>query len=134
MLLVQVTASLLLLAGVLFFMWRLPKRSGAHFRWAPPLALLSPWAGLAAVLASALLWVVSQPDPWVAAVLLVLGPLSIGTGILVLWMYRRIDDPPPAALLHRLQARVGIGLGLLAVALGYAFVLTHKTPFTPVGL
>ena len=35
--------------------------------------------------------------------------------------------------LQQMQARVGITLGLIAVTIGYIYVITHKAPFTPVG-
>ena len=131
---VQVAASFLLVAVVMWFMFRLPRRGESLYGWAPPLALLSVWSGLAAVVLTPLLWIVRYPDVWIAAFLLFLEPASLAAGILVLWIYRDLNTGEKTILLQRLQARIGIGLGLTAVAAGYAYVLMHKTPFTPVGV
>lgn len=129
----QVILSGLLVITVLWFMWKLPRKNNGHFDWAPPLALLSAWGGALSAIASGLLWVVQFPDSWLVLVLLVLDPGAIGAGALVLWIYRGNEATHESIHLHRLQARVGIVLGLLAVTLGYVFVMTNKMILTPVG-
>ncbi len=133
MLTIQVVASLLLVAAVLWFLWRLPRSSGALDWLAPPLALSSAWVGLAALPASAALWVLPNPDRWVAVSLLLLDPAALALGVGVMWIYRGRKGESHTVTLQRTQARVGITLGLLAVTVGYLYVLTHKTPFTPTG-
>jgi hypothetical protein len=130
----QVLVSALLVTAVLVFMWRLPRRGEALAGWAPPLALVSAWTGLLAGAISAALWLLPFPDRWLAAALLFFDPASIACGTLVLWIHRGVEAGPPAVDAQRTQARVGIVLGIAAVVLGYAYVMTHKTPFTPVGL
>ncbi len=130
----QVAASFLLVGAVLYYMFRLPRRGEALYGWAPPLALLSVWSGLIAAVLSPLLWVVRHPDIWIVAFLLLLEPAALAAGTLVLWIYRGLDTAEQTILVQRLQAKTGIGLGLIAVAVGYAYVLSHKTPFTPVGM
>ncbi len=133
MIIIQVTASYALVAVVLFFMWRLPRNDGAYESWAPPLALLSPWLGLTSLVVSALLWVLPQSDRWLVTLLLLLAPAAVGASIGVLWIYRRMEQPDETVFNQRLQAKVGLGLGILAVVLSYVFVMVAKTPFTPVG-
>ncbi len=137
----QVGGALLLVAAVLWWMWRLPRDESPAPMWAAWLGLVSPWAGIAAVMTSLLAWWSSAADVLLSASLLALDPLAVGTGVLVLWTQRRgggvaerVGEDARARGLQRVQACVGIGLGLLAVALGYTYALTHKTPFTPVGL
>lgn len=130
---IQVVASLALVAAVLLFMWKLPVSGERFFGWAPPLALLSAWCGLAAVILSILLWRLPSPDWWISTTLLILDPASLCFGVLVLWIYRKHDGDEETVHMQLIQARTGILLGLIAVALGYWFVMTHKAPFTPVG-
>ena len=130
----QVFVSGLLVVAVLWFMWRLPRRGEMFFGWAPPLSLLSAWAGLLAVACSLLLWVLPFADAWVAAVLLLMDPAAIAAGTLVLWVYRGHEAGGETIRMQRLQASVGIGLGLLAVVLGYVYVMVMKPLWTPVGL
>lgn len=130
----QVTASYALVAVVLWFMWRLPRRGESWFGVAAVMALGSAWAGLAAVIASALLWWVAMPDWLLAVVLLLLDPGAIALGVLVLWVYRGHKSTSPAIVQQRLQAKTGVALGLSAVVIGYIFVMTHKQLFTPVGM
>ena len=129
----QVAGSVLLVMVVLWFMWRLPRRGEALFGWAPPLALLSAWGGLLALAATLLLWVVSTVDAWLVLVLLMLDPGAIATGVLVLWIYRGHLGTSETIEMQVIQAKVGIFLGCIAVAIGYLYVMTHKTPFTPIG-
>ena len=128
----QVGASVLLVAVVLYFMWRMPRRGDALAGWAPPLAFMSAWSGLLAVVFSALLWVLPYPDLWVVALFLVLDPLACAAGVLVLWIHRGATASEPVDM-QRLQARVGVALGAVAVAIGYVYVMTHKTIGTAPG-
>jgi len=128
-----VLASFLLVAVVLWFMFRMPASGAALFPWAPPLALSSVWLGLAATALAVGLWVLDHADYLVAIALLLIDPAALATGILVLWIYRHEDTPKETVVLQKQQACVGITLALLAVAVGYAFVMIHKAPFTPVG-
>lgn len=128
----QVLASALIVAGVLVFMWRLPRRGEWLYPWAPPLALGSAWLGLLALVLTALLWVLPAPDAWLVVLFLALDPAAIAAAVLVHWIYRGAAGSETIEL-QRLQAKVGLTLGVLAVALGYAYVMTHKTLFTPVG-
>lgn len=130
---IQVAASLVLVAAVLWFMWKLPASGERFFTWAPPLALMSAWAGLIAVVFSIVLWWLPGPDVWLTGILLVLDPAALCGGILVLWIYRKHDGAQPTVSAQLVQARAGIILALVAVTLGYIFVMTHKTPFSPVG-
>jgi hypothetical protein len=130
---IQVIASLGLVAAVLWFMWKLPASGERFFAWAPPLALMSAWAGLVAVVISIVLWWLPGPDVWITGILLVLDPAALCGGILVLWIYRRYEGTEPTVTAQRTQARAGIILSLIAVTIGYIFVMTHKTPFSPVG-
>ena len=130
---IQLIISALIVLGVLWFMWRLPRSGDKFFAWAPPLAFASPWAGLLGLVLSILLRWLPYPDRWLVLIFLVLDPVSIATGTLVLWIYRGHDAGPETITMQRLQARVGIILGLLAVAAGYFYVMTNKPPMTPIG-
>jgi len=129
----QVVASLGLVAAVLFFMWKLPASGERFFGWGPPLALMSAWGGLIGIVFSLCLWFMPMPDLWITGILLVLDPAAICAGTLVLWIYRRHDGMEETIFMQLTQARIGIGLALIAVTIGYVFVMTHKDPFTPVG-
>ena len=124
----QVALSFLLVAVVLFFMWRLPRRGESFFGWAPPLALVSAWTGLIAVICAVVTWFVSRPDPLIAASFLFVDPVAIAMGALVLWIYRGYESPEQTISEQRIQATVGIALGILAVVVGYVFVFVHKPP------
>lgn len=129
----QLLASAALVVAVLWFMWRLPRKNTATYAgWTPWLAIGSAWAGLFAVVSAGLLWVLPYPDRWLPWILLLLCPAAVGAAVLVFWVYRGQTNSGPAAM-HRTQARFGLTLGLLAVLIAYAFVLTHKALFTPVG-
>lgn len=133
---VKVIFSLLIVAGVIFFMWRMPVREGAYFTWAPLLAIGSVWSGLASLVGSLLLFtgLLSGPDQWLVILFLLLDPFAIAGGVLTLWIYRRQPTTEATILAQKLQARVGIVIGLLAVAVGYVYVMTHKTPFSTIGI
>ena len=131
---IKIFASAALVMAVLWFMWRLPHRGDALDGWAPPLALLSAWLGLAGVVMSALLWVLPYPDRWITLLFLLLDPAAIAAGVLVLWIYRGRAGTAPTIDAQCLQARVGVALGIAAVAIGYIYVISHKAPGTPVGV
>ena len=130
----KVALSFLLVAIVIWWMWRLPRRGESYFNWAPALALLSVWMGLIALVVSLGLWVVAWPDPVIAAVFLALDPVALTTGTLVLWIYRHYETTEPTVSNQKLQARVGLTMGFLAVAAGYLFVMTYKEPGSIVGM
>lgn len=131
---VQVVVSCIIVLGVLWFMWRLPRRGESLFGWAPPMALLSVWAGLMAVVISLLLWFVPVPDVWLVALLLILDPGSIAAGTLVLWIYRGYEQTAETIRMQRTQAVIGIMFGLAAVAIGYLYVMLHKPIGSAVGV
>ena len=133
MLSLQVVLSALLVVLVLWWMWRLPQREGAFFNWAPLLALGSVWGGVAGTVLSGLLWLTSSPDRWVVVLFLVIDPFGIAAGVLTIWIYRGHGSDEQTIYLQQMQARIGITLGLIAVTIGYIYVITHKAPFTPVG-
>jgi len=131
----QVMLSVALFSAVLWWMWQLPRRQGSVAEsWAPWLALLSPWAGMAALVTAIAHWLVPWPDASIVLAMLVLEPAAAASGILVLWVHRERAAAEAARRMQCAQARVGIGLALLAVALSYGFVMSHKTLFTPVGV
>lgn len=130
----QVCVSLIMVAAVVWAMFRMPRKDESFFGWAPPLAFASTWAGLFAVVGSSLLWVLPNPDLWVVSLFLVLDPLALAAGTLVFWIYREYNTDSETVRYQRLQAVIGITLGLIAVTLGYIYVMTHKTIGSPVGL
>ena len=143
----QVGVAILLVAAVLWWMWHMPRDAESPPGWAAWLALVSPWAGLLAAGMSVLVWLTRWADLLLAITLLALDPLAVGCGVLVLWTMRDpqgrgapskgaagpVGEDADAADLQRIQAWTGIALGLVAVAVGYTYALSHKTPFTPVG-
>ena len=52
---------------------------------------------------------------------------------MVLWTYRKSDMSVETIAAQRLQAWIAITLGLIAVAIGYTYVMTNKAVFTPIG-
>ena len=124
---IEVVVSVLVVAGVLWWMWRLPRRAEAGYAWAPLLALGSAWSGLIATVSAAALWVVTSPDHWLPVVLLLMAPGAISMGIWVLWIYRGTRRALTTIDLQKAQAMVGIFLGLLATAAGYLYVLSHQS-------
>ncbi len=136
---VQVVGSCLIVAGVLWLMWRLPARQDSFLNAVGPfLSLCSVWVGLIALVGSTMLWWVTFPDHLLVIVLLLLDPASIAAGILALWICRgqRASGGPHAVAIsqQRLQASVGVAMGVAAVSLGYIYVMTHKPLFTAVGM
>ena len=130
----KLALSALLVVLVLAAMWRIPRRDESYFNWAPPLALISAWVGLIALVVSVLLWILPVADPIIALLLLVLDPAAVCAGVLVLWIYRRHESTQDTVLQQKLQAKVGIALAVAAVAAGYTFIFWHKPPGTTVGM
>ncbi len=124
----KIILSYTLVAIVLWFMWRLPQRDDRYVDWAPMLALISPWAGLISLAGSIVIWLIAQPEYLIGALLWGLEPIAIGTGILVMWIYRRREYAEETVRNQLLQARVGIGLGAVAVGVTYCFMLMHIAP------
>ena len=120
--------SALLVATVFWCMWRVPPRVTALTPWAPWLALISPWLGVAALGCAVAVWPAGHADPLVAITLMVLSPGAIASGAGVLWVHRGVPTSDGAIAAQRLQARVGIGLGLLAALLVYVFVFLSRRP------
>lgn len=123
--------SFAIVAVVLYFMWRIPRRDESFFGWAPRLALTSAWMGLIAAACAAATWVTGRSDPWITLSFMAIDPAAIAAGTLVLWIYRRYDSPELTVQNQRAQAHVGIVLAVLAVAIGYAFILFHRAPDVP---
>ncbi len=126
-LLVQSLASLLLIAGVFWFLWKLPPARAGVLALTPFLALGSAWAGLLALIATGLLWLVPWPDHWLSMVMLLLDPASIAAGVAVFWAYRHPTVHADTEPIHqqRLQAATGLTLTAIAVVIGYVYVTTH---------
>ena len=133
MLRVFLTISALIVIAVLWFMWRLPDTGDMWFTLAPTFGLFGVWGGLVAVVVSAATWYVSVPDHWLPLVFLGLDPAALCAGIMVLWTYRKSDMSVETIAAQRLQAWIAITLGLIAVAIGYTYVMTNKAVFTPIG-
>lgn len=93
------------------------------------LALASVWMGLA-VLALSAAMVVYRPVFTDLTVLLVLyfgSPGSLCLAGLVLWAYRKEEGSDPGIAAQRKQAKVAIGLALVAAAIVYLLVIfSHK--------
>jgi len=124
----QVIVSILFILAVLWALWRLPASEDADGGFAPVLAFASPWLGVAAALSGVALWFVADSSVGIAVVVCVaLYAAALAGGGWVLWTYRALppERTPEEISLQRLQARVGIGLGLVAVVLWYVYVATH---------
>lgn len=119
----QVLGSVALVAAVIWFMWRLPRKGDAWYGAAPFLALAGAWLGLFGCVASVALWFVASPRAWLPLVLLGLGPGAIAASVLVLWVYRGDASTLEAISMQRMQARVGLVLGSLTVMGAYLFVM-----------
>lgn len=131
---IQVILSIAFIFGVLWIMFRVKGEPVTDSSAAPLLAFTSIWLGVAAIALGIILWWAANPDPWVVVtVLAYAGAISIGG--LALWIYRH--TPPEMTTepirMQKLQARIGIAMGLTAVALWYVFIFTHKPILTPTG-
>lgn len=85
------------------------------------LALASAWCGLA-MCATALVMAFYSPafNDWTLPIVLYGSVVAIGCGGLVLMRRKRPEDVPEAAAAQAVQAKVGIGLGMVAVIVVYA--------------
>ena len=128
----QVLGSLAIIFGALWWMWRLPGEAVTASAAATVLAFGSAWLGVVSVGFAAGLGLLHDAE-WPVAVSVALWAAALATGGLTLWVYRRTpaEQMSEAVLMQRLQARVGIILGLLAVGLWYAFVITHAANLPP---
>lgn len=95
-------------------------------RLLPWFPLVSVWLGLSCCAAS--IWMVVQRRTLSQFELLT--PLNLYAcclamtlGGLVLWGYRKRDSSEPGIAQQRLQAKVGIGLSLVAVAVVYLLIM-----------
>ena len=93
------------------------------------LALASVWIAFASlVLAGTML--LDRPaftDLGVVLVLWVDAPLAMCLGGLVLWAHRKDTSPEPAVVAQRTQAKVAIGLAVVAAAIVYGLInFSHK--------
>ncbi len=137
----QVIVSLLIIFGVLWCMWRIPGEPVTASLAATTLSFVSVWLGVASVVVTLWLWWTSQPQTWAITSVLIWAA-ALSSGLLALWTYRHtpVDRMPEEVLLQRLQARVGVGLGLVAVTLWYIFMitrfagLTFATTDVPIGM
>ena len=132
---IQVAVSLAIIFGVLWWMWRMRGEAVTDSAAAPVLAFASVWFGVAAVGIDIWLWFTRNPDAWVVVEVIAFSA-TLATSLLSLWIYRYTpaEQMSDEILMQRLQARVGLTLGLLAVLGWYVFVLTNKQVFTPVGV
>lgn len=128
----QVLVSMAIIVGVVWWVWRLPGEAITESASAPYLSLGSVWAGLAAVLHNFLL--VKNPfSPVTITIGVVLYAIAISAGYLALWTYRYTSPATMTEPIHmqRMQARIGLGLGILAVTMWYV-ILLNAAP-VPVG-
>ncbi len=123
---IQVVVSLLIIFGVLWWMWRIPGEAIRGSVAAAMLAFVSVWFGVASIGAAAWLWWTSVPQFWAVSTVLIWAA-AISTGLLALWTYRHtpVDQMPEEVHLQRMQARLGVALGLVAVALWYIYMITR---------
>ncbi len=127
----QVVGSLAIIFGVLWWMWRIPGEAVNGSLAAAVLAFCSVWIGVAAIGVVAWLWWSAHPGPWAVASVLVWAA-AISSGLLALWTYRHTPAGAMSeeVLLQRLQARVGVGLGLVAVTMWYIFLIVRFSTLT----
>lgn len=123
---IQVVVSLLIIFGVLWWMWRIPGEAIRGSVAAAMLAFVSVWFGVAAIVAAAWLWWTSVPQFWAITTVLIWAA-AISTGLLALWTYRHTPPDQMLAEVHlqRAQARVGVALGLVAVTMWYIYMITR---------
>ena len=128
---IQVVVSLMIIFGVLWWMWRIPGEAVAGSLSATVLAFCSVWIGVGAIGVAAWLWWTAQPGPW-AVVSVLVWAAAISTGLLALWTYRHTPVDQMAAEVHlqRLQARVGVIFGLVAVFMWYVFMIVRLSALT----
>ena len=128
---IQVIVSLMIIFGVLWWMWRIPGEPVTASLAATTLSFASVWLGVASVGVAMWLWWTSQPQMW-AITSVLMWAATLTSGLLALWTYRHtpVDRLPEEVLLQRLQARVGVGLGLLAIFLWYIFIIVRFSSLT----
>lgn len=127
----QVIVSLMIIFGVLWWMWRIPGEPVTASLAATTLSFVSVWLGVASVGVAMWLWWTSNPQSWAITSVLIWAA-ALSTGLLALWTYRHtpVDRMPEEVILQRFQARVGVGLGLLAVVLWYIFMIVRFSSLT----
>lgn len=123
---IQVLGSLAIIFGVLWWMWRIPGSAVLDSTAGVLCSFVSVWIGLASVIGGLFLWITDRPEIWVP-LHVALWAAAISTGGLGLWVYRHT---PPEQMTEpiqwqRMQARIGLGEGLLAVILWYAFMIRN---------
>lgn len=123
---IQVLVSLLIIFGALWWMWRIPGEATTGSIAATMLAFVSIWFGVASIAAAVWLWWTSVPQFWAVTTVLIWAA-AISTGLLALWTYRHTppDQMPEEVHLQRMQARVGVALGMVAVALWYTYTISR---------
>ena len=100
-------------------------------------ALLSVWTGLAALLFAVvnLTLVAFEFRFLVMLIWGIVDALPLTLGIMVIWSYRKADRADADINAQCVQAKVGIALALLALALNCAYLLwyylTHVKPHLP---
>ncbi len=93
------------------------------------LALLSVWIGLASLAIAAAMFGYRAlfSDSGVTLVLYLGSPGALCLAGLVLWAHRKEGSSDPGVSAQRLQAKVAIGLALIAAAIVYAlFIASDK--------
>ena len=92
------------------------------------LALISVWVGLASFLVAAamLLYRPTMTDLSILMILYFGSPGAICFAGLVLWANRQDTSAEPAIAAQRLQAKMAIGMALLAAAIVYALVIGSR--------
>lgn len=129
---IQVIVSLIIIFGVLWWMWRIPGEPVTASLAATTLSFSSVWLGVASVFIAAWLWWTTQPEFWAITTVLVWAA-ALSTGLLALWTYRHtpIDRMPEEVQMQRLQARVGVTLGLISVTLWYIYMIARFSTLSP---
>lgn len=90
-------------------------------------AFIAAWTGVVALL-FAIVNLALVPFEWRLLVMQVWGivdALPLTFGIMVLWSFRKAGNGDPAVGAQRMQAKVGIGLALAALALNCAYLLWY---------
>lgn len=131
---IQVIISLAIIYAGIWGMFRIPGKPVLDSAAAPILAFSSVWVGMVSIITAIYLWITAIPDIWVVVVVIAYSA-AISIAGFCMWIYRHT---PPSQFtepihLQRLQARVGIMLGMISVVLWYIFILTHKQILTPTG-
>ncbi len=123
---VQFGLYIFVIIAVLFYMWQMKGDCKKHYPWAPALGITSVWSGLCALLGTVMLWFFPVFfNDWLITSLLFLTPFSATAGVLVLWLYRHEprEGLEETIFFQLSQAKVGIFFSLIAIVLGYWFVL-----------